>query len=266
MVSYETIFAVISDHVQKCSDYPKAIALKYFKEHRDEFITETYDEGINPKSDDSPVGHLQHQQAEAQERIEYTGRERGVLKGYSTNTFQPIQKYNNETDDWEESVLSKDGFYSDRFNAWMLPIFNFHKNEEGKEVCTLENVPITNHVSLISNSIEKTPALEQDTILYRYGRIPGDIQEGGHGKFKGFTGLSYNKYTAHTEIKSWASWMDKSHRYKLTVYAPKGTKGIVLNQHTGCRDYQSELLLDKNQNFIVLKRNDKNKTADILLF
>lgn len=266
MVRYKTIFRIIDEHVRKCSDYPKAIALKYFKEHQSEFLTETYDEGVNPKSEDSPVGYLQKEQADAQEKIEYSGREKGVLKGYSTNTFQPIQKYNNDTEDWEESVESKDGYYSTKSRAWMLSIFNFHQNDEGKEVCTMEDVPIKEHVDLITESIEKTPPIQHDTILYRYGRIPDDIQEGGHGKFKGFTGLSYNKYTAHTEIKSWAKWMDKSHRYKLTVYAPKGTKGIVLNNHTGCRDYQSELLLDKNQNFIVLSRDDNKKVAEILLF
>ena len=52
----------------------------------------------------------------------------------------------------------------------------------------------------------------------------------------------------------------------MTIYAPTGTKGVVLNRHNGCVDWQSELLLDKNQRYVVLSRDDKNMTAEILLY
>jgi hypothetical protein len=58
-------------------------------------------------------------------------------------------------------------------------------------------------------------------------------------------------------------------KYEIKIYAPKGTRGVVLdNENLGCSNTASEFLLDKNQKYVVLSKDDSHEppTVEILLY
>ena len=68
MVDKSIISKSIDNAVLKCgNNYPKAQALRYYKEHKDNFKVEEYN-GMDVTVKPSPVGNLQRLQAELQER------------------------------------------------------------------------------------------------------------------------------------------------------------------------------------------------------
>ena len=250
----------------KCHDYPKAIALAYYEKHKDEFVSETYPSGVDTESLPSPVGKLQQIQADLQEEIDYDSLERGVLHDYSTDSFVALGMYLNSVPNWQDECDFLTHFISED-GDFMLPVLDEdYNNGEGRWY----SMSVQEESDRISKVIDKSPRVQTDCTVFRYGELPLDIQVGGHGKFNGFTSTSYNPYVAFDNIPNGGTWVQGSHeqdvRYKLTVHVMEGTKGVVLNRHTGCMDWQSELLLDKGQRYIVLARNDKDKTAEILLY
>ena len=266
MVSREIILEIINKSLQiKCHDYPKAIALQYYNEHKDDFRSEEYPTGVDTETLPSPVGRLQQQQADLQEDIYYESLERGALHDYSTDSFIPLGLMLNNVPNWQD----KCGFIRHIINdkgEFIMPVLDEdYNNGKGRWY----NMRITDESDLISQAIDKSPRVVEDCIVYRYGELPMDIGVGGHGKFNSFTSTSYNEYIAFKDIPTGGTWLssaDKAKRYKMRIFTPTGTKGVVLNEHTGCRDWQSELLLDKGQRYIVLARDDDNMTADILLY
>ena len=269
MVSREIIEQVLEKSLQaKCHEYPKSIALKYYNEHKENFVTETYGYGVDSRTIPSPVGRLQQIQADLQEEIYYESLERGVLRDYSTNSFIPLSLMLNGVPDWED-ICRFIGY--DFGNGFVMPVLDFDKdNDPNYEGSPWVDMSMPQESKMLSQAIDKSPRVQSDCIVFRYGELPLDIPVGGHGTFKNFLSTSYNPYVAFEDIPNGGTWVQGSHakqtRYKLTINVMKGTKGIVLNRHTGCPDWQSELLLDKNQRYIVLSRDDTNMTAEILLY
>jgi len=250
-----------SIRIVKCHDYPKLIALRNFNESN--FTTEDY-QGQETEIIPSPVGILQNIQAMEQEKVEYESLERGVCKDYSTNSYIPINMYLNGVEDWEDRckwiVYHIDG-------KTVMPVLDFDKdNDPNYEGSPWVDMTIPEEIQTLSQAIDKSPRVQVDSLVYRYGALPDDLPVGGHGKFKGFTSTSYNEFIAFKDIPEGGAWTYGEKRYRMRIYTPSGTKGIVLNRHTGCVDWQSELLLDKNQRYIILNRDDTNLTADILLY
>ena len=277
MIRYSTLVRVISDYTEKCSDYPKYQAFKYWKKYHDQFEEESWDSGngrfIN--NDESPVGHLQQAQEDLQDEVNYTNLEKEANHRYSVDYFNALQIYNNGGD-YETEVYDCGGDVVD--GECILPTVN-HYGEDwsfdwtdtvafGEDFMgdwSIEDTNIKDIDQAITSSIEKSPVLLQDTVMHRWGELPDDLEVGNHGVFKGYTGMSFNEKVPK-DIKTWAGWGDHSHRYMIKVYAMGGTKGMVLYPHNGCRDWQSEWLCGKNQRYILLSRDDDEMTAEILLY
>ncbi len=261
MVQYIYIIKAVEEYL-KCYDYPKAIALKNFNES--DYAMEEWDDGVELKTVPSPIGKLQQLQEDLQDRVEYTDLEKESLHEYSTSSFIPIGLCLNGVGDWQEiadedyyvhCIVTDDGkFYTGAF-----------LRDENGEI--IEDIELQKQIKAIGTAIEKSPSLQENTLLYRNGQLPLDIEVGDHGKFKSFLSTSYNDFIAFEDVPT-GDWTQgsKDHRYNIRIFAPKGTKGIVLNRHNNCKNWQSELLLDKGQRYVVLAKNDDDMTADILLY
>ena len=254
----------IEDAILKCGDdYPKARALKYYREHKEEFQTEDYG-GLNSETLPSPVGVLQRVQANLQEKVEYDSIERGVARCYSTNSYIPLGMMLNNVPNWEEECKRWVMTY-DFGNGLVMPVLDSPNNDGRGDWVDLT---MPQQSEILSGMIDKSPRVQVDTTVYRYGELPLDIKVGEHGVIKSFMSTSYNPYIAFKDIPEGGAWamVEADKRYKTTVHIMEGTKGMVLNRHTGCMDWQSELLMDKGQRYIVLAKNDTDMTAEILLY
>lgn len=270
MVSKRVINNIIEKSVLtvvKCHDYPKSLALKYYDEHKDDFQSEVYT--TNNEVLPSPVGELQRQQAKLQESIEYESLERGVAMDYSTNSYIPLNMMLNNVPNWEEESRFMGVQSYDFGNGFVMPVLDSPNNDGFGDWVDMS---MPQESEMLSNMIDKSPRVASDTIVYRYGELPIDIKVGEHGVIKGFMSTSYNEYIAFDDIPNNGTWIQNEKklldrvRYKQRIFVMKGTKGMVLNNHTGCMDWQSELLLDKGMRYVVLNKNDTDMTADILVY
>lgn len=270
MVSKRVINNIIEKSVLtivKCQDYPKALALKYYNDHKDDFQTEVYT--TNNKVLPSPVGKLQSKQAKLQESVDYESLERGVAHDYSTNSYIPLNMMLNNVPDWEKKSRFMGVMSYDFGNGFIMPVLDSPNNDSRGDWVDMS---MPQESEMLSNMIDKSPRVAEDTIVYRYGELPIDIQEGGHGVIKGFMSTTYNPYIAFEDIPNNGTWIQNEKRlldrvrYKQRIFVMKGSKGMVLNEHTGCVDWQSELLLDKGMRYVVLSKDDVNMSADILVY
>ncbi len=262
MVSKEHITKSFDYAIQKCHDYPKAVALRTFSEKTWE--SETYDGNVNTEDLPSPVGRLQQIQADLQEQVEYESLEKGALHDYSTDSFILVNPYLYGVSDWMDAVDFMGGVYINEKGEAVLAILD-ETLDNGRGGWADATVP--QEIELLDSAIEKSPRVAENSIVYRFGELPTGIKEGEHGVFKGFTSTSYNEWVAFDDIAEGGMWIDnRADRYKMRIFTPSGTKGVVLNRHTGCMDWQSELLLGRNQKYVVLNINNDDMTADILLY
>lgn len=260
MVKFDNILKAMDEYLTKCTDYPKYQALKYFKEHREEFQEESWESGTGRLVDgDAPVGKLQQLQEDLQDDVDYDGKEKGATYRYSRSEFEDLQLYNNGLIDKDDSFV----------RVYDIDDYSFDDHEDDIYDYDYDNYDLEETSQFIDGAIDKSPPLQQDTVFHRIGRLDRDddeyIAEGEHSVFKGFTGVSYNPNVPKRGL-DFAGWMDRYHRYDLKIYAMKGTKGMALYPHNGCHDWQAEFLLGRGQKFIVLSRNDSTKEAEILLY
>lgn len=283
MVKYDSILKIMDNYVQKCTDYPKYQALKYFKEHMDEFQEERYDS--DPNRIPSPQGHFQRMQEQLQEDVEYDAFEQATLEDYQTNSFIPLGYYLNDglmpTTKNEMRQLgftfggyiqNEDGdfLYGDRADEKGVFVVPVHYYPDGRENGNHEYITLSmaEEDKHISSAIQKSPPLQQDTVLYSYRELPLDIKEGNHGVIKNYGSCSFNEHVCE-DIRDNGEWVqgEKDRRYMCKIYAMKGTQGVVLNERiTDLPPWQSEWLLNKNQRYIVWSKNDDDMTAEIILY
>ena len=119
---------------------------------------------------------------------------------------------------------------------------------------------INEKIEIIERCIEKAPGLNQDTILFA-GAIGVDknTKIGDELYFKGFQGVSYSKEIGE-EYKE-----KEEERYLFTIMAPKGSKGIRINNTFDGIEREKEWLLQRNQSFKVLDINHEEKTVVVEL-
>ena len=119
----------------------------------------------------------------------------------------------------------------------------------------------------ISQLIKDSPRIQTDCIAWRLGELPEGIGVGETGEFKGFTGLTYNKELIQdgSYLKEGSGWMS-GNRYEIKVIIPHGTEGVVLGDSVDCDYFQNELLLNRNQKFIVHEIDPEKRTATIILY
>ena len=105
----------------------------------------------------------------------------------------------------------------------------------------------------IDMAIEKAPELIENVCLVRYGHFDEEMASkiGEEQTLKGTLSTSYDDTTKAPEgTEHFAS---KCHRWKMTILAPKGTKGIRLNNYFNAYTTELEWLLQREQKFEVLE-------------
>jgi len=126
------------------------------------------------------------------------------------------------------------------------------------------NKNIDDNIKNIKSAINKTPALQENTILYTGQRLPDNVLDGDSiGTFKHFVSTSFKARIA-------SSFSRREGRYSIKVLAPKGTKGIVYTERWRGKRVnkgmgEGELLLQAGTKFKVIELDPKNKTATIEL-
>ena len=105
----------------------------------------------------------------------------------------------------------------------------------------------------IESAIAKTPTLLEDTCLVRYGHFDEEMASkiGEVQALEGFLSASYDDTTVFP--KATAHFAQKCNRWKMTILAPKGTKGIRLNSYFNALTTEQEWLLKRDQKFRVLE-------------
>lgn len=123
----------------------------------------------------------------------------------------------------------------------------------------------------VQGIIDKMPGLEVDTVLIRYGSLFNhqDLKVGDISSFAGFAFSSYDSEGIYSSYQR--GYDEKSERYKITILAPKGTKGIsagiqrYLEMWFHTNTGRSEFIHSLNQEFIVLSIDTVNHEVLILL-
>ena len=215
--------------------------LNQFKDRRRKNIL-TYLSDFNKMKyghdDDEPYpssnrGPLEREQEEIQESHGYTEEMVDAIKTYWTGGFyEEIQDY------IRENKIPWEGIPSVSNN-------------------------IMNAAKTIRKYIQDSDGLEYNTILYRGGHWDIGSKIGDVKSTPLLNSTSYHKSVAQELGIDMEE--DKPNRYMITVYAPKGTKGCMVNAKNLRPIPEHEYLLDKGQKYIVLDVDDNHKTASILL-
>ena len=116
----------------------------------------------------------------------------------------------------------------------------------------------------IDEAIEKTPRLLEDTCLVRYGHFYEEFCKVGETfSLEGFLSTSYDDATMRPDATS--HFANKPNRWKITVLAPKGTRGIRLNSYFGALTTEREWLLQRNQKFEVVGYNLEGRRNEVTI-
>ena len=221
-------------------DYERQIFDNLTKKRRNnilEYLT-SFDDGEYAMDDD--VGYPNDERGES----EYWQQQTQEKQGYSDDMIDAIKRF------WTN------GFYED--------IQNYIRNKT-----VYENYPdsiqegIKHSANTLLDYIENSVGLDESTVLFRGGHWDIGTQVGDVKSIPLLNSTSYSKDTANAlGLES----EDNPNRYMITVYAPKGTKGCMVNAPSLSHTFpEHEYLLNKGQKYIVLDVNDNDKTASILL-
>lgn len=130
---------------------------------------------------------------------------------------------------------------------------------------------IITQTNAVQGIIDKTPGLEVDTVFIRYGSL-FNHKELKAGDISNFAGFAFSSYDSEDIYKSYQRGYDeKSERYRITILAPKGTKGIsagiqrYLEMWFHTNTGRSEFIHSLNQEFIVLSIDKVNHEVLVLL-
>ncbi len=151
-----------------------------------------------------------------------------------------------------EKKRAMDRYFSGDFNQINKRIKSFnYLNKLDKEQ--------KKDVHLIDGLMRRSPSLAQDTVLYRSGSIDPKLNVGDHSKgFKGYQSTSFQKFGADDFFNDG--------NMKITIYAPKGTKGIVGNDMQFMNGWnEHEFVLPRNTGYTLLSIDYENRTCEILL-
>ena len=299
MVSKSIIRKSLDDAVGKCVTIKERFEGFNAKDYKSEKYSKKL--GQIKSAEKSPVGALQQKQEDLQEEVDYTNEEKSILNSYSVSTFSWFDSYFNKGNghahgqdtiqfgkntrwmldvykwEWTEyydeeygTMMERYGFkepleYKD-FNIYDFEGFDAQDRSAGLYDRKIGEVDFPKAIDIVDNMIDKSPPLQENTVLYRVGVFDPNLKPGETSKFKSYTSTSFNSYVARNGIKKYAGFDPSDDCYQLKIYAPKGTKGVVPCQNTGCEDWQSEYTLGRNQKYIVLSVDNVSKTAEILLY
>ena len=182
---------------------------------------------------------LEKKQIKKQENISWSNDEKFAINLYGGGNHKLINGFIRQDEYWKRYIkdLSKD------------------------ELEELIN-DIETWIKDLDSAIAKTHGLTQDTTLLRADDyFDTTLEVGDYGNFSGFPSTSYQERGADQFMND--------ERYKVTILAPKGTKGIAMNGKHGWNAVgkEHEYLLPQNQKYLVLEvnHNPKIRTATVLL-
>lgn len=238
---YEYAIVLRNGTEEEIFQFERQIFDKITKKRRDnlfkyceDFNTEDYKEDYDVGYPSNRRGDVEHQQEQIQEQRGYPDNVKEAVNVYWTNGFfSEIQDY------VEDGTFNK------------------------------ENVPepykqgIKNSADAISGYIDESEGLEYDTVLYRGGHWDKNTKVGDVKSTPVLNSTSFSERTAYTVG---ITDQGKEDGYLIKVYAPKGTKGLMVNAPSLAHDFpEHEYLLGKGQKYIVLDVDDVNKTATVKL-
>ena len=176
-----------------------------------------------------------HQDEEQKMMSDYTLEEFGSLNNYACREYKEINGYFYNTD-----------YYKNR-------------KQDNPNIDDWIEMRVKN----IDSAIEKSPPLIHDATFFRYGYFPTGMKVGETGKFEGYTSMTFQEKTAERFRKGYEN--NEEGRYKINIKAPKGTKGVLLNDtFEGVKEH--EFLLQRNQRYMVLDVNDETREVTIGLY
>lgn len=239
--------------------------LKEYKEYmvkNEEYNHERYGDDqdwLNENGDDlfvSPCGEMQKVQQDLQREMNFNGDEKWLARGYNTTDFIMMNDYLYEKEGYEDAIY---------YDLPKGKLAKFYSPSSGDEFT------VPQMCDALSDVIKKCPPVQEDCVTFRYGRFPDDLKEGDIGKFDGFLSVSYNetvaenfKYRQESDGMGVGGWMENN-RKMMRIHTPKGTPCLAMDTVSlGTQDFQSEILFDKGQKYIVISNTPE--VVDILLY
>ena len=182
------------------------------------------------------IGPMEAKQIEAQRKIEFNEKDIQGMDYHLGPNYTDLTGYIFKSKSFQE-VLDR------------IP------SEEGRKMF-VDN--IKEKLKQIEDIMEKTPGTLENTVYYRGGKLDENMEIGEIGKFDAPTSTSYRESTAKNFVEEG--------EYLMEVYAPKGTKGVVVNdgrfhKHSSSHEYT----LKPGQEYVILEIDRVNKKAKILL-
>lgn len=134
---------------------------------------------------------------------------------------------------------------------------------------------------MLSKAINKSPKLQEPCVTYKLCPLDEleQMEIGDSSSFKGFQSTSFN-YTVPTkaiqdQVGGWVKKGDRlggSNRGLVRFFHQEGGTGMVIDETVRCHDWQSELLINKGQKYVLVGRGmvdiggQEYYTHDVLLY
>lgn len=186
--------------------------------------------------------------------VGYPNDERGDLE-YQQEQYQEKQGY---TDELKDAVEGWTGGWFEEMNQYILT-----GDKELGWGERFDNI-IKNRANTLQEYIQESKGLTVNTLLFRGGHWDEGTKVGDVKTIPLFNSTSYSRDSAE-DIGIEQSDNPES-KYMINVYAPKGTKGCMINAPSLSKNFpEHEYLLGKGQKYIVLDVDDDSHTASILL-
>ena len=114
----------------------------------------------------------------------------------------------------------------------------------------------------IDNLMERSPGLQQDTILYRGGHFDIHLREGDSFSFKGYTSTTFQRESSDVYKGSDGDEADMTY----VIHAPKGTKGICGGDgNFNNNNWEHEYVLPRNTKMTVLSIDYETMTCEVVI-
>lgn len=241
MINEKIIDYIFTDIIEKCSRFDTFNESIYHSE-------EVGLEGIEFESED--FGDIEKELMKEYEDIEFSDKVKSMISLFRIGGWGVVNAYlqGKRTSEEVTKICSTHEIFAE--------------NGYGEDVEVM--------VKDLHDFIVNCPRLFDDMVLYHGGKWDDSLNVGDKGVFEGFTSTSLQKCIANrfSEGDGVAKYNEK--QYVVKIYAPKGSKGAYISTESldmehGAKWNQHEIVLDRNQKFVVISRDDDKKEVEILL-
>ena len=238
---YEYAIVLRNGTPEEIFDYERQIFDNITKKRRENLLEHCEDFNTSDYKEDYDVGYPSNRRGDIEQQQEQIQEQRGYPEGlkeavnlYWTNGFFA-----------EMQDVAEDG----EFDKYPVP--------------QAYEQDIKDSVNTMQDYIDNSEGLEYDTVLYRGGHWDEGTKVGDVKTTPVMNSASFSERTAYTVGIADQGKMDG---YLIKIYAPKGTKGLMVNAPSLASDFpEHEYLLGKGQKYIVLDVDDAERTATIKL-